>query len=134
MSNRVQRFLSVLALTLGGFVTAHVTGLLPMNDFLAEFLSDSGSLLALAGVPIFVLPATTAKVLMVLSGLAGAAVTGHLAHPMSLDSHGWSVFFKFVGLAGIVMGVLGRSALGGGAKPLPPLDGPPPAPSSVPQG
>lgn len=120
MLNRLKIAASWFALMIAGMILAHSANLIHMSDFTAELLADCGDFIACLGVPIAVLTPVAAKAMMILSGMVGAVVTAHLAHPMSLATHGWSVFFKFLGVAGIVMGVLGRSALGSHAVTQPP--------------
>lgn len=134
MLNRLKTALAMVALVLGGFVLAGTTGLIPMSNGTELFLGGIGSLLAMAGVPLIVVTANLAKVLMVISGMIGAAVTGYWTHHPAwqgaLGAPWFIVLVKIGAMLGIVAGVLGRSALGRG-KPTGPaasLDGPPPAP------
>lgn len=133
MLNSLKIVLSVIALVLGGFVLAGTTGLISMSNGETLFLGGVGSLMAMAGVPLIVVTANLAKVLMVVSGMIGAAVTGYWTHHPAwqgfLGQPWFIVLVKIAAMLGIVAGVLGRSALGRG-KPLGPaasLDGPPPA-------
>lgn len=114
--DKLKELLGVIALILGGFVLCGTTGLLPMSDGTAIFLSGLGSMLAMAGIPVAPLPPALAKPLTVVSGLVAVAVGGYWSHHPAwtgvMGAHWFVVLVKWVGMLGIVAGALGRSALG----------------------
>lgn len=121
MLDRFKKVLSVAALALGGFVLAGTTGLLPVSEGTQLFLDGLGSLLATAGVPVYQVGPRLGKTLAILSGMVAAAVGGYWTHHPAwtgvMGEHWFVVLVKVVGMLGIVLGVLGRSALGGGGAP-----------------
>jgi hypothetical protein len=131
--------LSILALLVGAVATAMTAGMFNVPPQIIGIVMAGAGLISVLGIQPFALTAAVSRVLSAGSVLL-AALQGWHASVVTTQSNGHPWIWAAVGIAGVLMGVLGRSPIahvpptaadGPLISPASKLDRPPPGDSTV---